>query len=867
MLPADREERHPRRLSIRLATAALLFVAACATAPEQSEPPLPLEAVRAHAEARAWLRSEGESSRRLARQAAERAAALAPDWVAPQRLLDDLLRDDLLGLEALRGRRAAARQRADSGASHYLAGRLEGAAGRARFERAVEVEPELAWGWHGRAWSAAEAGDAVRAYELELEALARALDSWERSYFTAAAARYLRSAGRIEEAVELLLARLDDSDLLPADRTALGVQAAEAEMGLLFDPAVRERGFDRGLDLLREEHLTEGELRQLTDRMVRHGGRRSREELLLEIQLALASRADPAREDLRTELMIVEGPSALALELVRRRLPVHGGPGVSRTRGRSASQLRAWRFAVGEFRQAVELWLADLPSVCVDADGLPLAPELARVVQAVRVPELTVDAQKELGDALVDAGWFREARAVAARMAATDLDLALELETRAAAGRALVYGIARAGRAADPAGDGSGGRIATLDELLIELADVWSRFAGVLDPGADGAAEVLEAARILTSPRIDYGPFADVLHPGPLAVAADEERGIAAVGAPVPGLASALGRLGRFGVFGQLLGSVPDGVLLRRVAFAHRSGEHLGVPWEGTVVWGEGLELASHAGRRGARLAGAAVHEGYWIDLDSPRADLARWRDLEDRFFGPRAGVDRAARALAVEGLALPNGSATSRHGARTELLSPLGEGDRLRIAVLRDRRAERERGGALGPTIDLDELVEAIAVHEEGHLCDRTRFLPLAQHPFSALRFLARAGFTPASVARRLEYRAELVALCQVVEPRIVLAGVVDAAEGGSSVTAHAAAYRVLLRDFLFALDQALERDPERWAHVDPDRTLVHQLFRLDAEDVRELALVLAVREGLVGQSERSSASTASTSGASSDA
>ena len=90
MLPVDRADRGP---SIRLTGVLLLWAASCATAPEEVEPPLPLAATRAHAEAQAWLRSEGAGNRRLARQAAERAAALAPDWVAPQRLLDDLMRD------------------------------------------------------------------------------------------------------------------------------------------------------------------------------------------------------------------------------------------------------------------------------------------------------------------------------------------------------------------------------------------------------------------------------------------------------------------------------------------------------------------------------------------------------------------------------------------------------------------------------------------------------------------------------------------------------------------------------------------------------------------------------------------------------
>ena len=52
--------------------------------------------------------------------------------------------------------------------------------------------------------------------------------------------------------------------------------------------------------------------------------------------------------------------------------------------------------------------------------------------------------------------------------------------------------------------------------------------------------------------------------------------------------------------------------------------------------------------------------------------------------------------------------------------------------------------------------------------------------------------------VSRRLEYRAQLAALCICEDPRLPLSDVVSGAESGGDVTAHAAAYRNLLEDFL---------------------------------------------------------------------
>ena len=54
---------------------------------------------------------------------------------------------------------------------------------------------------------------------------------------------------------------------------------------------------------------------------------------------------------------------------------------------------------------------------------------------------------------------------------------------------------------------------------------------------------------------------------------------------------------------------------------------------------------------------------------------------------------------------------------------------------------------------MSLDELIEVTATHEEGHLLDRTRFLPLSKHWGAALLFLLESGFSPTRVAESLPY------------------------------------------------------------------------------------------------------------------
>jgi hypothetical protein len=490
----------------------------------------------------------------------------------------------------------------------------------------------------------------------------------------------------------------------------------------------------------------------------------------------------------------------------------------------------------------LEDWLAALPAQVLDSDGLPRRAELRALVLAARA---SADGPAPaLGEALLAAGWFEEARGFASALAAREPEAALELDRRAAESSALIAGIgdllaaidggrAWAASGASPATPGSAPtrlrsretgepRITSLEHLLAALQALFALHA-------DGAGGPLDLAR---SPRLRFGPFASVVHPGPAFSVADEHLGLGSRGAPVGGLAAELLRLGRFGIFGESVGGGgPDGTVLRLLAFEERSGELLGEPFAGTVVWCEGTDVPSRPVRRGAAISGAALHEGFWIDVDVVRDELAHFRALEREFIDPPVGEEgtRAGRALCSCGPELAPGAGPAELAA--PLLS-LGEGDRIRLAVLSERPA--------APRITLEELLETTATHEEGHLLDRARFLPLMKDPLGAFALLARAGFTPAGVARVLEARAELVALACAADPRLVLADCVDALDGGNGVTPHARAYGDLIEDFLLLLARDLEHHPA----LDARHPLVFQLHLLGPEEVRDLALELARAE-----------------------
>jgi hypothetical protein len=264
-------------------------------------------------------------------------------------------------------------------------------------------------------------------------------------------------------------------------------------------------------------------------------------------------------------------------------------------------------------------------------------------------------------------------------------------------------------------------------------------------------------------------------------------------------------------------------------------------------VYVEGADLEGRASREGARIAGAALHEGYWVDVEAVRDELAGLEALRRQLLsgGRAAAGARLARALSTRGLLVDarEGEPTKR-GRRERVATehPLGEARRIRLAAL---AARAEPGGELLGHASLEELVQLTCLHEEGHLVDRMRFLPLGRDVPGMLATLLRTGPSPRRIMEELEERAQLVALCEAPEPRFALAQVVDALEGGEGV--HAAGYRRLARELVEQLAQILEEDPRTFPRVDPARTLLHQLHRLGPEEVRRLGLALASRRGLV--------------------
>jgi len=837
----------------RLLPSLLLIVAACASSGTRAPIPVSPEASSAFAEARRLVSEGAPPDDPALRAALRRANELEPDWIPPLRLADDLVLQQLLGPALLEERREDLLDAPADPVLQYLTGRLEGGLGSPRFEFAVSLDPMSAWAHHGRAWTAGQSGAFDAAARHERVALRLARDAWEGAFFRVALARYLMLGGQFDAAADVMLDPRARDGLEGADRTWFELETALVELNQLGPKRV-QAGFRRGTELLRRVDFPDRDLERLTLELA--ASYLTGDVMGRELQLALASRPGEARERLRARVLISRSGNGLALALAERWID------------RSALDLPlSTHFRAEHFADGIDAWVASCPPQVLSDDGLPLDEGLRRVVVAARAvsPDGSGDRAAdliELGDALVFAGWFDEARIVADALAPLELDAAVALNERAMAGGLCVERLAdhvttpedKLPERIDPLADVEAQWIKIdendkvvvtrpydrLDRWLIELAPV---FAGANEwLGGETDAEVLRQ-QLLDSPRLDYGPVGGLLHPGLRFSAEDESAGLGEEGALVPGFASEVGRLGRFAIVGTLIGRGLDGMILRRVAVERREGEHLGVPWSGTVAWCEGLDTGGANGGAGVKISGAALHEGYWIDLRTVRGEHRRWRDLAD-VFEQTGGAERVRRALETRGipLSVAHTNPEARARQRRMLQPSLGQSERVRLAVLAERRA------AGADCIELGELVEYVAVHEEGHLCDRTRFLPLHRNLGSALFLLLDNGFSPAAIQERLEYRAQLTALCSLPEPRIAFVDVVQSAEvADDGPLPHAKAYRRLLKDLLEQLDLELERHAENWPQLDRDRTLMHQLHHLSGDDVRRLALLLARREGMV--------------------
>jgi hypothetical protein len=610
---------------------------------------------------------------------------------------------------------------------------------------------------------------------------------------------------------------LSESDLVwwRAERAAFGLGLELEESDVLRD------SFRELLEVLGNVLLGEGDALRLAQ--VGRGARIEHRRLDpggLRLDAALAGRTEDALVFQRARLAHECGRLVRAAALWGR---LEGGELRPPTRASRVAQ-----FAAGHFHEAVERWVAGLPSCAKDVQGMPQRAAQARLVSVARVARVGhAEGLRALGEACLEAGWYSEARAIVPHLAAVDGEGALSLSDRADRAFGLLGYLDRS----------LGKELQPIPEVGAEEREEWlgvARFMSGLGREVEAAWELFGVERaaqlkaaLAESPLYVHSPFAALVHPGPTISEQDERLGVGREGEEVVGLAELADAMGRFILLGQVAGGDrADGAVFPVLSSERVEGEHHGVEWSGTAFWCEGIDPLGWLGRNKG-VTGAALHDGYWIDVESVRREHGRWLELAREW-----PLEDAREVLAIP--APPAADATERRALR-----PLvGAGKRVRLGILVDRGGE---------VPSFSEMLEDVASHEQGHLVDRELHLPMSAHPLRVMRLLGRAAFDAGAILERLEYRAQIVALCTAADPRTILADSLAMVESAPpTAQAHARGYATMLVDLLGLLDQRVQAEPGEWLMIDPERVLVQQLERLTGEEVRSLGHALARRAGI---------------------
>jgi hypothetical protein len=271
-------------------------------------------------------------------------------------------------------------------------------------------------------------------------------------------------------------------------------------------------------------------------------------------------------------------------------------------------------------------------------------------------------------------------------------------------------------------------------------------------------------------------------------------------------LVRACARHGMLLVLGQRRGGPPEAFLADVVRREPLSSVRLrGTEVEREVVWTGRRHLSGYQEWAGAGdIAGLALDRLVIVDLHA----VAAWE-----------GGLRRDRARLLPHRAEVLGEPALEDPPVTSVDDPAGVDRRLLLDAGIDVAAE-------------------VLVHEDAHLVDAARHLPVGSHPFRNFGLALSRGFGAEEILGYLERNAQLCAITEGPGPRGALAACC-AALGGQG--AHATGYREIVAGIV----EEIRANPARYPAIDQDRVIVQQLHRLSDEEVRGAARELARRWG----------------------
>jgi len=174
-----------------------------------------------------------------------------------------------------------------------------------------------------------------------------------------------------------------------------------------------------------------------------------------------------------------------------------------------------------------------------------------------------------------------------------------------------------------------------------------------------------------------------------------------------------------------------------------------------------------------------------------------------------------------------PAESAASRSEA-LDTSNPLATKQRIYYLYCRDAG---EKAG------DVATFLDMVRTHEEGHILDAERYLPILSNLWRVLGLALKGGFSTRTVEGHLEGNAEATAMAEGPAPRLSLAQLIGFLPSPESAPPHSLGYHGIVSRIV----EEVYDDAERYPQVDRNRNILQQLHLLEPQTLRRLARQIA--------------------------
>lgn len=766
-----------------------LLLTACSTVPAGSYlEGTPQSALNLYHEARTAV---GEERRGEARLKLQESVNLDPFFVKGHRLLQDLALEDCCHGALQISYRALTESERSKPANHYLYGRLFSRPANQIpfFEKALDLDPSFYWGHCGLGFSraaAGRAGESKKHFHEAVRLYPEGSEAWRGLLEI-----YLRSNDpRMADLV------LDLEERFPLDKavrmTALRVRAKVFGVENAVEAALAQ---EIGLESY------PGFFRHILEWL----DRKPREDLTRSVLFRYGSLAETSG---RTEREL-----CLLLGICCRRLGILAGARNYLSRVfdswpfdvRARRELRFVLAVSGRFTEALAVQIADCPPEWLRGGRLEDARHRLRSFESdlssqesIQSPSRTILA---LSEYLLHIGWVDEAifYLVSLQEASGDKSLhAGELLREAYGFRGFEVALARSFSTSYSRFRGRG----TCKSFEATLESLGRLSEAFLERNIFDSLVVTE-----------YGPLGKVTDPRPSAGSS---------------AAAFFRQYNRFFLLGQRSGCPVEACLFDMIGFH-----------EGTAAAGGGggptfdvipcsnQRIPSYNEFLGNTVAAAALRTFIFVNVDAVRVEAEKAETIFTRYRGREEAL-----------LSDPSpGTIGRKSGAdRLDLEEPLGVTERLLYLSF------REHGKDGGVPAFLQARYQALLSHEIQHIVDADSFLPLGRRFFWKLIKFASLGFDSFNVEAWLEERAQILALCRSTAPRVILSEITTFAGGPLLRSPHQKAYRRLVK----RIRERIVSRPGLYPGIDRDAAILHQLFKLTPEEIREIGFFLAGEDGI---------------------